>query len=171
MALAKYTSQMSMHVLAHPFSKPIANTDHVIFTAQSPPINASCSKCCSRGEFFLFAMFPVDIRQKIWRKVAMSPYQQRKILQVCIMPTLSPCGMVSLQLVPTPRLQESTLSTHNFIAPCAEARSEVLNYLVLVPEALPLQGDGILRCSLSRDLNHSCGLVTKPAFQLNEYWR
>jgi len=82
----------------------------------------------------------------------MSTYQQRKIIRVRIMPTLSPRGKVKLQLVFTPQLWESTLDTRNLLASCAEARSEVLNHLGLVPDVLLLQGGGILRCDLSRDV-------------------
>ncbi|GAB1310733.1 hypothetical protein MFIFM68171_00943 [Madurella fahalii] len=53
-----------------------------------------------------------------------------------------------LELVVTPQLAQSTRATRALLACCHEAR----HYLRDPPDSLPLQGGGILRCNLEKDV-------------------
>jgi hypothetical protein len=57
-----------------------------------------------------------------------------------------------LELVATSGLADSTFATRALLATCREARQEALSYLGVAPDTLPLQGGGILRCDLTRDV-------------------
>jgi hypothetical protein len=110
-------------------------------------------------EFHRFRYLPAELRLQIWRELVLAACEYGNVHRVRVAIVKSPHTSwdshhkePTLELVATPGLADSTFATRALLATCREARQEALSYLGVAPDTLPLQGGGILRCDLTRDV-------------------
>lgn len=104
--------------------------------------------------FSLFPLLPIELRLQVWRQAILSAAEHGRVhrIRLAVSKPLDH-EQSRLELVVTPRLADSTRATRSLLSTCAESRRESLSHpLSTLPDALPLQHGGLLRCNLSKDI-------------------
>lgn len=125
-------------------------------------------------KFHLFPYLPTELRLHIWRQAALLAARHGRVYRVCLAVTKSSretshdAQEPKLELVATAQLAQCTRETRALLASCYEAREEALHSLRAPSDSLPLQGGGVLRCNLEKDVIVLEGLSPSLLLQIRQ---